>query len=82
MRTEIFNISGMTCSGCVSAVTKAVQAIGGVRKVDVSLQAAQAKVEFDEQATSADRLRDAIQRAGYAVGKRAPAPNGGRGCCA
>ena len=37
MRTETIKIGGMTCGGCVSTVTKALNAVDGVKDVAVSL---------------------------------------------
>lgn len=81
MKTETLKIGGMTCGGCVGAVTKALRAVDGVTQVEISLNAGQAKVEFDERATSPDRLRAAIQRAGYEVDVSAPAQQRRGGCC-
>ena len=65
MKTETFKVGGMTCGGCVSAVTKALKAVDGVKDVAVSLTPGQATVEFDETAATPQRLREAIERAGF-----------------
>ena len=67
MRTETLKVGGMTCGGCVNAVTKALKALEGVKDVAVSLQAGEATIEFDEQTTSSERLRATVQSAGYEV---------------
>ncbi len=67
MRTETLKVGGMTCGGCVNAVTKALKALEGVKEVAVSLQAGEATIEFDEQTTSSERLRATFQSAGYEV---------------
>ena len=81
MRTETLKVAGMTCGGCVSSVTKALRAVDGVTAVAVSLQAGEARVEFNENATSPERLRAALQRAGYKAEERTPAHHAKRGCC-
>ena len=43
-----FNITGMTCSSCVSHVEKAVNKIDGIKKVNVNLLSNSMIVEFDE----------------------------------
>lgn len=55
-------VTGMTCGHCVAAVTKALEAIPGVEKADVSLEKAQAVVsgEADQQA-----MIDAVKEEGY-----------------
>lgn len=65
MESITMKVGGMTCMGCVSSVTRVLQAVDGVSKVDVSLDKAQASVEFDPRRASKDALRAAIEDAGY-----------------
>ena len=51
--------------GCVGSVTRVLQAIKGVSKVEVSLTQAQARVEFDPALASREQLRSAIEDAGF-----------------
>jgi copper chaperone len=67
METATIGIKGMTCSGCVAAVKRVLQDVDGVEKVDVSLEPAQATVEYVEDRVSAARLHSAIEDAGYEV---------------
>lgn len=55
----------MTCNGCVSSVTNAIKRVAGVQDVQVSLDEKRAKVSFDENATSVERIEAAIRDAGY-----------------
>jgi copper chaperone CopZ len=57
-------VSGMTCPHCVNNVTKAIQGLPGVVKVQVSLEEGQAQVSgsADQQA-----LVNAVVEAGYSV---------------
>lgn len=59
-------ISGMTCGGCARSVTRAVQAVPGVVRAAVDLDAATVTVEGE---AAADAVRQAIERAGFAVGR-------------
>ena len=81
MRTETLTVGGMTCGGCVSTVTEALKAVGGVRDVAVSLDAGEARIEFDERTTSPDDLRAAVRRAGYQVDVVAGKSHTSGGCC-
>ena len=83
MHTELLKVTGMTCGGCVSKVTKALQPVPGVSDAKVSLQAGEATVQFDEQVTSSEQLRSAVQRAGYGVDITllAPGQQPKGGCC-
>lgn len=81
MKTETLKVGGMTCGGCVSAVTKALHSVGGVKDVAVSLQDGEARIDFDENATSRERLRAAVERAGYDVETPGAAQPRKGGCC-
>ena len=57
----------MTCGGCISNVTHALEAIDGVGDVKVSLSAGEATVQYDEHLTSPDQLKSAVKGAGFGV---------------
>ena len=65
METLELKIEGMTCGGCVSSVTRTLQNVPGVQKVDVSLADAKAKVTYDPARTGPGEFRRAVERAGY-----------------
>jgi len=83
MHTELLKVTGMTCGGCISNVTKALKAINGVGNVKVSLSAGEATVQYDERLTSPDQLKSAVKGAGYGVDttNTAQKPQGKSGCC-
>lgn len=82
MQSELLKVSGMSCGGCVGKVTQALQAVDGVKDVNVSLSAGQVTVQFDERRASIDQMKTAVERAGYDVDKGGPAPKrAGGGCC-
>ena len=62
MVKTVLNVTGMTCGHCVSAVTRALEQVPGVERVDVTLQPGQAVVygDADHQA-----LIEAIKEEGY-----------------
>jgi copper ion binding protein len=65
METTRIKVGGMTCSGCVASVTRALQSIEGVDKVEVSLEEAQASVRYDPARVNETKLRSAIEDAGF-----------------
>ena len=67
MQTEHLKVTGMTCGGCTSNVTHALESIAGVSDVEVSLSSGEATVQYDERRTSADQLKSAVVSAGYGV---------------
>ena len=67
MQTISLGIEGMTCNGCVASVTKILQGVQGVDGVEVTLTPSRARVTFDPTVANAERLKVAIEEAGYAV---------------
>lgn len=67
MKTVI-KIEGMTCGGCRAAVEGALRRAPGVLSAAVSLEKAEAAVEFDEKKTALAELRAAVERAGFRAG--------------
>ena len=44
LQSTILHVTGMTCGGCTSAVTRALVAVDGVHNVNVTLASGEAKV--------------------------------------
>ena len=65
MKTEKFDITGMTCSACVSHVEKSVRKLDGVSDVNVNLLTNSMAVEFEDSTLSADKIIESVQDAGY-----------------
>ena len=64
MKSEKFQITGMTCAACSAHVEKAAAGVAGVDKVTVSLLMNSMTVEYDEPATPQAICR-AVDAAGY-----------------
>jgi Cu+-exporting ATPase len=62
-----FQIGGMHCTGCSSAVEKAVKKQVGVTAANVNLAAEKAFVEYDISQISVDQIKESIENAGYEV---------------
>jgi copper chaperone len=58
-------VDGMTCTGCVVSVTRALKAVPGVSTVKVSLEKNEAVVAYDKDRTTVERLIHALEKAGY-----------------
>ena len=65
MNRIILGVKGMTCSGCVASVERALREVNGVTGVTVSLEHSQAAVEFDADRVTQQALREAIEEAGF-----------------
>ena len=86
LHTETLHITGMRCEGCTSKVTRALVAIDGVHDVKVTLSTdltpSIIMVQYDDQFTSPDKLKIAIQEAGYGVvDNSALEKPQAKGCC-
>jgi Hg(II)-responsive transcriptional regulator len=70
VRTAIFKIDGMHCDGCAQTIETLVATEPGVRKATVSYGRREARILFEPNVASEDRLVDVIRRAGYSVAGR------------
>lgn len=65
MERVTMKIDGMTCGHCVAQVTKALKGLDGVKVEQLSVGSA--TVAFDPNATSEEKIAQAIEDQGYAV---------------
>ena len=84
MRQITMAISGMSCGGCVTAVSMALRAVPGLRVDAVTVGSA--TVSYDASRTTFATIAKALRAAGYqasAPGMPVPraVPVGGGGCC-
>lgn len=60
----ILHVGGMSCSHCQNRVQKALEAVDGVKKAEVSLDKEEARIETSKP-VSAEAIQQAVQEAGY-----------------
>jgi copper chaperone len=65
MESTTLKIGGMTCMGCVNSVTRVLKATSGVADARVTLEPAQAVVQYDAAQTTPAQLKHAVEDAGY-----------------
>lgn len=65
MKKKIYEVQGMSCSGCVSTVEGALKKIDGVHSVSVDLTSKSASIDFDENKVSEDEFVKAVDATGY-----------------
>lgn len=63
---QVLSIDGMMCMHCVSHVSEALQALEGVKSVDVNLKKGEAVI-YSEKGIKDEVLSKAIQDAGYVL---------------
>lgn len=65
MKTEKYDVTGMTCSACQANVTRCVLKLNGVQDVNVSLLANQMTVSYDDNKLSPEQIVEAVEEIGY-----------------
>lgn len=65
MKTEKYNVTGMTCAACQANVTRCISKLEGVEEVNVSLLANQMTVSYDETQVSPETIVEAVEKIGY-----------------
>ena len=65
METTTIKVGGMSCGGCVKSVAGVLTALDGVAQAAVSLEQAQAVIEFDPARVRREQLALAIEDAGF-----------------
>lgn len=65
MKTEKYNVTGMTCAACQANVSRCVSKLEGVEDVNVSLLANSMTVSYDESRLKPENIIEAVKAAGY-----------------
>jgi len=68
---ESLQIEGMHCAGCANSVEKALSEVEGVSKASVNLATEKALIEFENGEVTREKLKEAVQNAGYDVKEEA-----------
>jgi Cu+-exporting ATPase len=68
-------VAGMTCGGCAARVTRALEAVEGVRSAEVLLAEKRAVVTYDPARVQPAALAAAIRDTGYEPGDPAAVTN-------
>jgi len=65
MKSEVFDIKGMSCSSCVAHVEKAVSKLEGIQALNVNLLTNSMSVRYDENDITASKIEEVVKDAGY-----------------
>jgi len=65
MKTEKFDVTGMTCSSCVAHVEKSVSKLQGVKTVNVNLLTNSMTVNYDDAQLTTVSIEQSVEDAGY-----------------
>jgi len=61
---KTFNISGMSCGGCVNSLTRVLTSVPGIEPIKIEV--GKAHLRLDDRASS-QTVKDAVARAGFKV---------------
>ncbi len=67
MINQTYNIEGMVCAACSSAVEKVTTKLTGVKSSNVNLTTKQLSIEYDESQCTAEQICSAVQKAGFGI---------------
>jgi copper chaperone len=65
MKEVVLKIEGMHCNGCSTRLERVLNNLEGVNKAKVELEKAEATIEFDETKISIEKIKEAIEDAGF-----------------
>lgn len=65
MKTEKFNVTGMTCSACSARIEKTLNKTKGIKNVNVNLLSNNMTVKFDEKDITEDGIIKIVEDVGY-----------------
>lgn len=64
---ETLKVQGMSCNHCVNSIEGNVGQLAGVSSVKVDLNAGEVTVEFNNEQTTVDQIKETIEEQGYDV---------------
>ena len=65
MKTEVYNIDGMSCAACSSAVERVTRRLEGVKESNVNLTTAKMTISYEEDKVTPDQIMDKVSKAGF-----------------
>lgn len=65
MKTEVYNITGMSCAACSSAVERVTRKLAGVQESSVNLTTAKMTITYDEAAVTPELIIQKVDKAGF-----------------
>ena len=65
MITEVYNIEGMSCAACSSAVERVTRKLPGVESSNVNLTTAKMTIVYNPAELTRDQIEAKVERAGF-----------------
>lgn len=67
MIENTYKVAGMSCAHCKAAVEEELGKVPGIERSLADIDANTVEMRYDENVVAVDDVRDAIERAGYAL---------------
>lgn len=67
IESVVLTVTGMKCGGCEAGITGKLGAVPGVISVQASFKDQTVGVEYDDEQTGLDAIKDTIAGAGFTV---------------
>ena len=67
MKNQFFRVEGMTCDHCVQTIKDAVNKLIGITKIEIDLQNKIVAVNFDQEHTNVESIKEKMISAGFKV---------------
>jgi len=64
-KKEIYQVEGMTCSGCERTVQRVLSMLQGVSDIQASFKDSEVSLTYDPELVSIDAIKSQIQKLGY-----------------
>ncbi|TQR20774.1 copper chaperone CopZ [Psychrobacillus vulpis] len=64
---DTLKVQGMSCNHCVNSIEGSVGELAGVSTVKVDLAAGEVVVDFDNEKTSLEQIKETIEEQGYDI---------------
>ncbi len=75
MKTQSMNVMGMHCASCASVIKRSLQKLDGIESCEVNYGTEKAKVSYDPDKVSVEKMNKEIDKLGYTLA--APQPSMG-----
>ncbi|WP_230397538.1 heavy metal translocating P-type ATPase [Novisyntrophococcus fermenticellae] len=72
MKTETYNIKGMTCASCSAAVERVTRKLDGVSVSNVNLATNKMTITYDEKRVNPELIMNKVDRAGFSAALEVP----------
>jgi len=79
MQVGMIKLAGLKDEGCAVKVADTLKSLKGVDNADVSFEKSKASITFDEALVSLQRMKVAVEEAGYGIAKPVHGEDGA--CC-